>query len=43
MWCADRKGYGGPIHGSDADLLLTDARNCLPLPEGDFLHHRRFA
>jgi threonine dehydrogenase-like Zn-dependent dehydrogenase len=32
MWCADRKGYGGPIHGSDADLLLTDARNCLPLP-----------
>jgi threonine dehydrogenase-like Zn-dependent dehydrogenase len=34
MWCADRKGYGGPIHGSDADLLLTDARNCLPLPDG---------
>ncbi len=33
MWCADRKGYGGPIHGSDADLLLTDARNCLPLPD----------
>ena len=21
MWCADRRGYGGPIHGSDADLL----------------------
>lgn len=33
MWCAQRRGYGGPIHGSDADLLLTDARNCLPLPE----------
>ena len=33
MWCADRRGYGGPIHGSDADLLLTDARNCLPLPD----------
>ena len=32
MWCADRKGYGGPIHGPDAELLLTDARNCLPLP-----------
>jgi propanol-preferring alcohol dehydrogenase len=32
-WCADRAGYGGPIHGSDADLLLTDARNCLPLPD----------
>lgn len=33
MWCDDRQGYGGPIHGSDADLLLTDARNCLPLPD----------
>lgn len=32
MWCDDRRGYGGPIHGSDADLILTDARNCLPLP-----------
>jgi len=32
MWCPERRGYGGPIHGSDADLLLTDARNCLPLP-----------
>jgi threonine dehydrogenase-like Zn-dependent dehydrogenase len=33
MWCPDRRGYGGPIHGSNADLLLTDARNCLPLPD----------
>ncbi len=33
MWCADRRGYGGPIHGSDAELLITDARNCLPLPD----------
>jgi threonine dehydrogenase-like Zn-dependent dehydrogenase len=33
MWCADRRGYGGPIHGSDADYLLTDERNCLPLPD----------
>jgi propanol-preferring alcohol dehydrogenase len=32
MWCLDRRGYGGPIHGADADLLLTDARNCLLLP-----------
>jgi len=32
MWCAERRGYGGPVHGSDADLLLTDERNCLPLP-----------
>ena len=31
--CDDRRGYGGPIHGSDADFLLTDARNCLPLPD----------
>jgi threonine dehydrogenase-like Zn-dependent dehydrogenase len=34
MWCAERRGYGGPIHGSDADYLLTDERNCLPLPDG---------
>ena len=33
MWCDDRQGYGGPIHGPDADFLLTDARNCLPLPD----------
>jgi len=33
MWCAERRGYGGPIHGSDADYLLTDERNCLPLPD----------
>lgn len=33
MYCADKEGYGGPIHGSDAELLLTDARNCLPLPD----------
>jgi propanol-preferring alcohol dehydrogenase len=33
MWCDDRRGYGGPIHGSDADFLITDARNCLPLPD----------
>jgi propanol-preferring alcohol dehydrogenase len=32
MWCSERRGYGGPVHGSDADLLLTDERNCLPLP-----------
>lgn len=32
MWCPERQGYGGPIHGADADYLITDARNCLPLP-----------
>lgn len=39
MWCAERRGYGGPIHGADADLILTDERNCLPLPlELSFAH-----
>jgi len=33
QWCPERRGYGGPIHGADADFLLTDARNCLPLPD----------
>ena len=33
MWCNERRGYGGPIHGSDADCILTDARNCCPLPD----------
>ena len=33
MWCAERRGYGGPIHGADADLRLTDERNCMPLPD----------
>jgi propanol-preferring alcohol dehydrogenase len=32
QWCSERRGYGGPIHGSDADYLITDERNCLPLP-----------
>jgi threonine dehydrogenase-like Zn-dependent dehydrogenase len=39
QWCPERRGYGGPIHGSDADFLLTDERNCLPLPEElSFVH-----
>jgi L-iditol 2-dehydrogenase len=39
QWCPERRGYGGPIHGSDADLLLTDEVNCLPLPEElSFVH-----
>ena len=33
QWCPDAQGYGGPIHGSHADLVLADARNCVPLPE----------
>jgi threonine dehydrogenase-like Zn-dependent dehydrogenase len=39
QWCAERRGYGGPIHGSCADLLLTDERNCLTLPDDlTFVH-----
>lgn len=39
QWCAERRGYGGPIHGADADFILADARNCLPLPAGlSFVH-----
>ena len=33
MWCAQRRGYGGAVDGSDADFLITDGRNCLPLPD----------
>lgn len=33
MWCDERRGYGGAVHGPNADLLLADARNCLPLPD----------
>ena len=39
QWCAERRGYGGPIHGAAADYILSDARNCLPLPpELTFAH-----
>lgn len=39
MWCPEQRGYGGPIHGSSADFILTDARNCLLLPvELSFAH-----
>ncbi len=31
-WCPQTRGYGGHIHGSNADLLLTNEVNCLPLP-----------
>ena len=39
MWCPERRGYGWHVHGSCADYLLTDERNCLPLPaEMSFAH-----
>ena len=33
MFCAGKRGYGWHVHGADADCLLTDARNCCPLPD----------
>ncbi len=33
QWCSDARGYGGPIHGSHGDLLLTDERNCVVMPD----------
>ena len=43
VFCARKRGYGWHLHGADADYLLTDARNCCPLPaqlsyaDGSFL------
>ncbi len=33
MLCKDKRGYGWHVHGADAGLVLTDARNCCELPE----------
>ena len=33
VFCAGKRGYGWHLHGADADYLLTDARNCCPLPD----------
>ncbi|MCC6446805.1 MAG: alcohol dehydrogenase catalytic domain-containing protein [Armatimonadetes bacterium] len=33
QWCSQTRGYGGIIDGAHADLILTDERNCIPLPE----------
>jgi len=32
QWCAEARGYGGPIDGSHGDHILTDERNCVVLP-----------
>ena len=42
MWCSRRKGYGSHIHGSDAEYLLADARNCVPLPDELSFAHGAF-
>lgn len=33
VFCNSKRGYGWHVHGADADYLLTDARNCCPLPD----------
>ena len=33
VFCDGKRGYGWHVHGADADYLLTDARNCCPLPD----------
>ena len=33
VFCAGKRGYGWHVHDADADYLLTDARNCCPLPD----------
>ena len=33
VFCAGKRGYGWHMHGANADYLLTDARNCCPLPD----------
>ena len=33
VFCAGKRGYGWHVHGANADFLLTDARNCCPLPD----------
>lgn len=34
QWCDEARGYGARAHGGDADFVLTDERNCIPLPDG---------
>ncbi len=33
MLCEKKRAYGWHVHGADAELLLTDARNCCIIPE----------
>ena len=33
MLCAERRAHSLSLHGSNADLMLTDESNCLPLPD----------
>ena len=33
MWCRETRGYGGAVDGSHADFVITDERNCVPMPD----------
>ena len=33
MWCSQTKAYGAHMHGSHAEYIIADARNCVPLPD----------
>ena len=33
MYCKEMKGYGGGVHGSDADFVVASERNAFLLPE----------
>ena len=33
MWCSQTKAYGAHMHGSHADYIIADERNCVPLPD----------
>ncbi|MBS3733770.1 MAG: alcohol dehydrogenase catalytic domain-containing protein [Phycisphaerae bacterium] len=33
MWCSEIRAFGWHAGGSHADRILTDARNCMPLPD----------
>ncbi len=33
MWCSEIRAFGWHADGGHADKVLTDARNCMPLPE----------
>ena len=34
MWCDAKRAFGWHVDGGHADKVLTDARNCMKLPEG---------
>ena len=33
MWCRETRGYGGAVDGSHAEFVISEERNCVPLPD----------